>query len=80
VRVPADRTRRRHTIAASDHVDPSIPGTPFDSTPSLFDTQFFVEVQLRGTLYPGAVGHQGEVESPLEGEMRLQSDAEIARG
>jgi manganese peroxidase len=78
--VPADCTRRRHSIAASDHVDPSIPGTPFDSTPGLFDTQFFVEVQLRGTLWPGAVGHQGEVESPLEGEMRLQSDAEIARG
>lgn len=23
-----------HTIAAADEVDPSIPGTPFDSTPS----------------------------------------------
>ena len=37
-----------HTIAAADHVDPSIPGTPFDSTPSEFDSQFFIEVQLRG--------------------------------
>ncbi|KAI0743576.1 heme peroxidase [Daedaleopsis nitida] len=42
-----------HTIAAADHVDPSIPGTPFDSTPELFDTQFFIETQLRGTLFPG---------------------------
>nr|ARA74331.1 manganese peroxidase 2 [Physisporinus sp. PF18]ARA74333.1 manganese peroxidase 2 [Physisporinus sp. PF18] len=68
-----------HTIAAADHVDPTIPGTPFDSTPELFDTQFFVETQLRGTLFPGTGGNQGEVESPLRGEMRLQSDSELAR-
>ncbi|KAJ7097576.1 manganese peroxidase 3 [Mycena epipterygia] len=68
-----------HTIAAADHVDPSIPGTPFDSTPSIFDTQVFIEVQLRGTLFPGTGGNQGEVESPLEGEIRLQSDAGLAR-
>lgn len=41
-----------HTIAAADHVDPTIPGTPFDSTPSTFDSQFFLETQLRGTLFP----------------------------
>lgn len=40
-----------HTIAAADHVDPSIPGTPFDSTPGVFDSQFFVETQLRGSAY-----------------------------
>ncbi|KAI0081217.1 manganese peroxidase 1 precursor [Panus rudis PR-1116 ss-1] len=68
-----------HTIAAADHVDPSIPGTPFDSTPEVFDTQFFVETQLRGTLFPGTGGNQGEVESPLRGEIRLQSDSELAR-
>lgn len=28
-------------------------GTPFDSTPFTFDTQFFVETQVRGTLFPG---------------------------
>ncbi len=27
--------------------------TPFDSTPNIFDTQIFIEVQLRGTLFPG---------------------------
>lgn len=68
-----------HSIAAADHVDPTIPGTPFDSTPSVFDSQFFVETQLRGTLFPGNGSNQGEVESPLRGEIRLQSDFELAR-
>ncbi|KAK0226411.1 manganese dependent peroxidase 1 [Armillaria fumosa] len=68
-----------HTIAAADHVDPTIPGTPFDSTPSLYDSQFFIEVQMHGTLFPGTAGNQGEVESAIQGEIRLQSDAEIAR-
>ncbi|KAJ3479165.1 hypothetical protein NLI96_g9256 [Meripilus lineatus] len=68
-----------HTIAAADLVDPTIPGTPFDSTPGTFDTQFFLETQLKGTLFPGTAGNQGEVESPLHGEMRLQSDFELAR-
>ena len=68
-----------HTIAAADLVDPTIPGTPFDSTPELFDTQFFIETQLVGTLFPGTAGNPGEVMSPLAGEMRLQSDFELAR-
>ncbi|RDB25101.1 Versatile peroxidase VPL1 [Hypsizygus marmoreus] len=68
-----------HSIAASDHVDETIPGTPFDSTPGIFDTQVFIEVQLRGTLFPGTGGNQGEVQSPLRGEIRLQSDHDLAR-
>ncbi|KAK0459157.1 manganese dependent peroxidase 1 [Desarmillaria tabescens] len=68
-----------HTIAAADLVDPTIPRTPFDSTPGIYDSQFFIEVQLHGTLFPGTSGNQGEVESAIEGEIRLQSDAEIAR-
>ncbi|CAL1707518.1 unnamed protein product [Somion occarium] len=68
-----------HSIAAADHVDPTIPGSPFDSTPGTFDTQFFVETQLRGTLFPGTANNQGEVQSPLAGEIRLQSDADFAR-
>ncbi|KAJ6528014.1 heme peroxidase, partial [Mycena sp. CBHHK59/15] len=48
-----------HTIAAADHVDTSIPGTPFDSTPGIFDTQLFIEVQLRGTMFPGPNGKPG---------------------
>jgi hypothetical protein len=51
-----------------------------------FDTQFFLETQLRGTGFPGGGGNQGEVQSPLPqgtgdlvGEMRLQSDHNFAR-
>ncbi|KAJ6578484.1 manganese peroxidase isozyme precursor [Mycena capillaripes] len=68
-----------HTIAAQDHVDPTIPGTPFDSTPGIFDAQFFVETLLTGTAFPGNGSNQGEVVSPLAGEFRLQSDFAIAR-
>ncbi|PPQ75942.1 hypothetical protein CVT24_002493 [Panaeolus cyanescens] len=63
-----------HTVAAADVVDPTIPGTPFDSTPFTFDTQIFLEVLLKGRLFPGTGPNPGEVESPLAGEMRLQSD------
>ena len=68
-----------HTVAAADRVDDTIPRTPFDSTPEIFDTQFFIETQLRGQTFPGRSGLQGEVTSPLRGEMRLQSDHLIAR-
>ncbi|RDX40534.1 peroxidase MNP1 [Lentinus brumalis] len=68
-----------HTVAAADRVDPTIPRTPFDSTPEIFDTQFFIETQLRGQTFPGVGGEQGEVTSPLRGEMRLQSDHLLAR-
>jgi len=68
-----------HSIAGADDIDPTIQGVPFDSTPSVFDTQFFVETQLRGTLFPGTGGNQGEVESPIAGELRLQSDSNLAR-
>lgn len=44
-----------HTVAAANHVDPTRNGLPLDSTPGQFDTQFFVETQLRGILYPGSV-------------------------
>ncbi|EKM51408.1 uncharacterized protein PHACADRAFT_213241 [Phanerochaete carnosa HHB-10118-sp] len=68
-----------HSVAASNDIDPTVQGLPFDSTPGIFDSQFFVESQLRGTLFPGSGGNQGEVESGIPGEMRLQSDSLIAR-
>jgi manganese peroxidase len=42
-----------HSIAAGDHVDPSIPGTPFDTTPGVFDGQFFLEVSF--TVYQSGI-------------------------
>ncbi|GJE95276.1 lignin peroxidase [Phanerochaete sordida] len=68
-----------HSVAAANDVDPTHNGLPFDSTPGIFDSQFFVETQLVGTGFPGSAGNQGEVASPLAGEMRLQSDFLIAR-
>jgi len=75
-----------HSIARSDHVDPTISAVPFDSTPFTFDTQIYLEVLLNGTGFPGSPNNTGEVESPLPlgsgdnvGEMRLQSDFAIAR-
>ncbi|KAF8184677.1 manganese peroxidase 1 [Pholiota molesta] len=68
-----------HTIAAADHVDTTIPGTPFDSTVATFDTQVFLEVLLKGSLFPGNGSQAGEVLSPLAGEMRLQSDFAISQ-
>ncbi|KAI1795130.1 hypothetical protein LXA43DRAFT_970789 [Ganoderma leucocontextum] len=55
-----------HPTAAADHVDPTIPATPFDSdsTFSSFDSPVFIEVQLRRTLFPGTSGNQGEVDPP----------------
>ena len=66
-----------HSIAAQNDIDPTIPRTPFDSTPNIMDGQFFIETQLTGTAFPGAGGNQGEVESPLKGEFRLQSDHDV---
>ncbi|KAH9934475.1 heme peroxidase [Epithele typhae] len=72
-----------HSVAAQDHIEPSIHGSPFDSTPSDFDAQFFVETLLKGVLMPAAPGvttlARGEVLSPLPGELRLNSDFELAR-
>ncbi|OBZ76765.1 Versatile peroxidase VPL1 [Grifola frondosa] len=68
-----------HTVAGQEHIDPTVAGTPLDSTPSTFDAQFFVETLLDGTLFPGTGPNLGEVESPLAGEFRLQSDFVLAR-
>ncbi|KAJ7749386.1 manganese-dependent peroxidase [Mycena metata] len=68
-----------HSIAGADDVDPNLSGLPFDSTPSVFDTQFFLETLLKGTLYPGTSGNQGEVETAIAGTLRLQSDSLLAR-
>lgn len=70
-----------HTIARADHVDPTLTGVPFDTTPFTFDTQFFLETLLKGTGFPGLSNNTGEVASATfnERSMRLQSDFAFAR-
>ncbi|KAI0767406.1 fungal versatile peroxidase from pleurotus Eryngii [Fomes fomentarius] len=68
-----------HSVAAQDTIDPTIPGHPFDSTPSTFDAQFFVETLLKGVEFPGNGSNVGEAKSPYPGEFRLLSDEVIAR-
>ncbi|KAF7341244.1 Peroxidase [Mycena venus] len=36
-----------YTVAGADTIDPTIPGTSFYISPSVFDTQFFIEDQLQ---------------------------------
>ncbi|KAI0344617.1 lignin peroxidase [Trametopsis cervina] len=67
-----------HSVAAQYEVDTDVAGSPFDSTPGVFDTQFFVESLLKGTAFTGN-GQGGEVMSPIPGEFRLQSDFELSR-
>ncbi|KAH9929864.1 heme peroxidase, partial [Epithele typhae] len=68
-----------------DHrVEPTIYGSPIDSILSDFDTQFFVKTLLKGVLCMPAAPNvttlaRGEVLSPLPGELRLNSDLELAR-
>ncbi|PPQ72767.1 hypothetical protein CVT26_003149 [Gymnopilus dilepis] len=68
-----------HSVAGADTVIPGFEGVPFDSTPSVFDTQIFVEVQLRGTFFTGPGGNQGEVMTGVQGTTRLESDHNFAR-
>lgn len=53
IRPPLIPVRASHSIAASNDVDPTVVGLPFDSTPEQFDGQFFLDTQLRGVLFPG---------------------------
>jgi len=78
-----------HTIGRSDHIVPGFGAVPFDTTPFTFDSQFFVEIQLRGIGTPAnqsGMTSQGEATSPLPqtsgenvGEVRLISDSNFAR-
>ncbi|RPD57401.1 peroxidase MNP1 [Lentinus tigrinus ALCF2SS1-6] len=63
-----------HTVAAADRVDDTIPRTPFDSTPEIFDTQFFIETQLRGQTFPGKGGIQGESDHLLARDSRTSCE------
>ncbi|KAF7364299.1 Peroxidase [Mycena sanguinolenta] len=68
-----------HSVGFQEHVDPTIPPTPFDLTPSVFDTKFFYDTMFRlGDVWPGSANNKGEVKSPFPREFRLQSDALLA--
>ncbi|KAL5507604.1 hypothetical protein ACEPAH_7060 [Sanghuangporus vaninii] len=70
-----------HSIARASHVDSSV-NASLDSSPEVFDSQFFLEVLLKGRGYPGN-GSSNPFEAPSalysEGEMRLHSDYLLAR-
>ncbi|KAK7437143.1 fungal class II heme-containing peroxidase [Stygiomarasmius scandens] len=70
-----------HSIGFQEHVDTTVPGTPFDTTPQELDSQFFLETMLRGTINIGGQNtlNPGEALSPIPGEFRLQSDFLLAR-
>lgn len=69
-----------HSTAASDTIEPGLRGVPFDTTPSEFDSQFFLETLLKGTAFPGTGNTTaGEVKSPIAGEIRIASDEQLAR-
>ncbi|KAF7354126.1 Peroxidase [Mycena venus] len=69
-----------HSVGVQEDIDESIPGTPFDLTPTVFDTKFYNDTQLGPQLiFPGDGPHQGEVKSPSLGQFRLQSDVALSR-
>ena len=78
-----------HSVARSDTLvvnltdGTPITAVPFDTTPFTFDTQFFLEVLLKGDGVPFGFNNTdgAEVDSGLadENEMRLQSDFAISR-
>ncbi|KAJ7863943.1 putative peroxidase [Mycena olivaceomarginata] len=68
-----------HSIAVQEHVDPTIPNTPFDLTPGIFDNNFYRDTLLPGFITPGSTLHSGQVLSPFKGEFRLQSDFALSR-
>ncbi|KAF5343577.1 hypothetical protein D9758_012984 [Tetrapyrgos nigripes] len=73
-----------HSIGFQENVDtnPNVAGTPFDTTPQVLDSQFYLEVMLKGTVQTGGGTGQmsrGEALSPIPGEFRLESDRALAR-
>ncbi|EJD02614.1 manganese peroxidase 2 [Fomitiporia mediterranea MF3/22] len=71
-----------HSVARARHIDPTVPRAALDSTPGVFDSQFYLEVLLKGQGYPGnGSGNPFEASSALysEGGLRFNSDSELAR-
>ncbi|KAH8813607.1 heme peroxidase [Flagelloscypha sp. PMI_526] len=68
-----------HSIAVQEHVDPTVENTPFDTTPQVLDSQFYLETLLKGTMWAGEPKVPGESKTAIPGTFRLQSDGLIAR-
>ncbi|KAH9480888.1 Versatile peroxidase VPL1 [Psilocybe cubensis] len=72
-----------HTIAAAHRWDLVSKRDSFMAKAYAYgtnsDTQVFLEVLLKGRLFPGNGSQPGEVLSPLAGEMRLQSDFRLSQ-
>ncbi|OCH89545.1 heme peroxidase [Obba rivulosa] len=66
-----------HSVVAADEVDSTIPGTPFDSTPFILTVSS--SLRLSSAAHCSQGENQGEVESPIMGELHLQSDSELPR-
>ncbi|EMD39914.1 GP generic peroxidase [Gelatoporia subvermispora B] len=68
-----------HSVGKQRTLDLNITGMPFDTTPDAFDTQFYLDTSLRGTVMPGPGRSDFEVKSPSKDEFRIASDAAFAR-
>lgn len=68
-----------HSIARSDHIDPTIQTVPFDSTPFTFDTQIFLEVLLKGVGFPGSPNNTGKILSTLVWLHRASTKSKVDR-
>lgn len=68
-----------HSVGTQKSVDPSVPGLSLDSTPGVFDNQFFVDTLLRGTVFPGQATIPGEAQSFSNHTFRLRTDHQLAR-
>ncbi|PPQ73044.1 hypothetical protein CVT26_014662 [Gymnopilus dilepis] len=67
-----------HSIARMYVTDRTVPGLPLDTTPEIFDSQFYIEVLLNGTTFAGNRSTPGEVEAATPGIFRLESDLNFA--
>ncbi|KAK7038511.1 peroxidase [Favolaschia claudopus] len=68
-----------HSIGLQEHVDSTVAGMPLDTTPTVFDNNFYREMLLPGFYWIGTESVKGAVKSPFRTEFRLQSDWALAR-
>ncbi|KAL0961474.1 hypothetical protein HGRIS_006418 [Hohenbuehelia grisea] len=69
-----------HSIGTQRFIDGGVSGLGLDSTPAVFDNQFYLETMLKASEYPGnKSGEYGEAPSPMRSQFRLASDAGLAR-